>query len=90
MSGNNELARLRGGMDALKHVLAATIRATQPDPTGRAVPPKNVVGIVSQNIKTEIGRSAAAHTPDTLSGESEERAGYTNMLEEIHKSLGRR
>ena len=90
MSESDELARLRGGMNALKHVLAATLRATQPDPTGRAVPPKNVVGIVSREIKSEIGRSASTHSLDTLSIESEERAGYTNMLEEIRESLERR
>ena len=90
MSENNELARLRGGMDALKDVLAATIRAAQPDPTGRTIPPKNVIGIVSRYIKSEIDRSASAHTSDALSGEPEERIGYTNILEEIHEALRRR
>ena len=87
MIENDELARLRGGMTALKEVLAITIRASQPDPTGGTLPPKDVGGIIIRNIEPKLKSGLPGHIPNAIPGQAEFRRGYTEMLKEIRESI---
>ena len=89
MSDNDELARLRGEIAALKDVLVATIRRARGlDPTSAQIPggPKIVRAII-KNIDAEFFGRASIHSDNTVLGESEEWAAYTKMLEEIKQAL---
>ena len=90
MSEKDELARLKGGMAALKDALTISLRAARPDPTGRSTIPRDVIGIFIRNVDAKLKGRGAGHIPDALPGQAEFRAGYTNMLKEIKDSLTRR
>ena len=91
MSDKDELARLRGEIAALRDVLIATIRTARgSDPVRDGTPgrPKIVRTVIDQ-IDAEFFGRASVHAHDTVSGESEKGTAYTNMLEEIKKTLRR-
>ena len=84
---NSDYQLLKGEIAALKHVLAAGIRAAQPDPTGRSSVPLDVIGVVIRNIDSEIKGGQSAHVPNTIPGQTEFRRGYTDMLKEIKQAI---
>ena len=90
MSENDELARLRGEVDALKDALVVVAQAARAlDPTRDSPGTKKVIGVVLGDInsKLSVGRTSA-HIPNVVPSQPEVRAAYTNMLVELKKSLG--
>ena len=80
LMSENEIARLKGEVFALKHVLIATLSAV-----GARTP--DIVGIVIRHIKAELSSGPPAHVTDVLFLEPEERTAYTDMLEETEEAL---
>ena len=86
MSENDELARLRGEVDALKDALVVVAQAARALDSTQDLPgTKKVVGVLLRYINSEISGRPSTHIPDVVSSQPEVRAAYTKDARRTEK-----